>query len=125
MSIVESNPFRGNLFSDLEPEHKRNMNETYMLFVQSLGGNPLRTIIGEMKTPFVMYEKLQKRYARHNGATRVQSQTELHQKVHYVELTMSEYIDGLESIFNRLEVMYSGVCDSMQVAIPLVSFGST
>ena len=125
LSIVESDPFRGNLFSELEPELKRNINKTKMLLVQSLGDKPLRTIIGEKKNPFVMYEKLQKRYTSQNAATHFQLQTELHQKVYSVEVTMSEYIDGLESIFNRLEAMDSGVSDSMQVAILLASFGST
>lgn len=40
------------------------------------------------------------------------------------EHTMSEYIDGLESIFNRLEVMDSSVSDYMQVTILLARFGS-
>ena len=39
-----------------------------------------------------MFEKSHKRYASQNAATRVQYQTELHQKVYSVELTMSEYL---------------------------------
>ena len=50
LSIVESNPFRGISFSDLEPEIKRNTNRTKMLLVQSVRDKPLRTIMGENKT---------------------------------------------------------------------------
>lgn len=72
-----------------------------------------------------MYEKLKERYATSNNAARVQLQTELHQKRFKDGATMSVHIDGLESLFNRLEGIDSAVDESMQVAILLASFGST
>lgn len=125
LSVIESDPIGETTLADLELDLKKKIYKARMLLVQSLGDKQLRTIIGEKKNPFAMYQKMQERYESQNAATRVQLQTELHQKAYSVDQTMSEYIDGLESIFNRLAVMGSTVSDSMQVAILLASFGST
>lgn len=94
------------------------------LLVMCLGPKALRTVAAEKKNPFRMYKKLEERYATRTPASRVQLQTQLHQMKYDSGKSMSEYIDGLESIFNQLNSMDSPVDPSMQVAILLASFGT-
>ena len=109
----------------LSAEMKQKVKNARMLLTHSLGDVPLRTVAGECENPYRMYEKLKERYATTSTATRVQPQTELHDK-HYTDyVTMSADIDILETLFNRFEGMDSPVSESMQVATLLASFGST
>ena len=109
----------------LPNETKKKIVRARMLLVQSLGDKPLRTVIGEKKNPYRMYGKLVERYTTKNAATRVQLQTALHQMRYSSSKTMSEYIDEMEAIFNRLAAMDSEIVETMQVAIFLSSFGNS
>ena len=93
------------------------------IIIQALGDKPLRTVMAEKKNPFLMWKKLQERYATATATTRVQLMTRLHQMSYNTSKSMSEYVDCMESIFNRLEVMECQVQESMKVAILLASFG--
>lgn len=110
--------------STLPDETRRKIARARMLLVQSRGDKPLRTVIGEKKNLYRMYEKLVERYATKTAATRIQLQTELHQMRYSSVKTMSEYIDEMEAIFNRLAAMESAVVETMQMAIFLSSFGN-
>lgn len=124
LEIIETDPMPGGE-EVIDEERKKKVNKVKMLLSHSLGDVPLRTVAGERKNPFKMYEKLKERYATSNTATRVQLQTELHHKRYKDGATMSAHIDSLETLFNRLDGMNSTVDESMQVAILLASFGST
>ena len=94
------------------------------LLVMCLRPKALRTVAEEKKKPFRMYKKLEERFATRTPASRVQLQTQLHQMKYDSGKSMSEYIDGLESIFKQLDSMDSPVDPSMQVAILLARFGT-
>ena len=118
------------VFADNDPntlpnETKKRIARASMLLVQSLGDKPLRIVIGEKKNPYRMYGKLVERYATKNAATRVQLQTALHQMRYSSSKTMSEYIDEMEEIFNRLAAMDIEIVETMQVARFLTSFGNS
>ena len=111
--------------TEMTSELNLRMAKARSLLVHSLGDKLLRTVLSEKKDPAKMYEKLNERYAAKSSATRVQLQTELHYMKYSEEKSMSEYIDGMESLLNRLESMDCSLPASMQVAILLASFGNT
>ena len=112
-----------NVTEDKETVFKK-MATARSIIVQALGDKPLRTVMAEKTNPFVMWRKLCERYATATATTRVQLQTRLHQMNYSSAKSMSEYIDEMEGIFNRLESMECPVQESMKVAILLASFGN-
>ncbi|CAN8074871.1 unnamed protein product [Agarophyton chilense] len=74
----------------LSSELKLKISKARMYLVQSLGDKPLRSIAGERKNLYKMYKNLRERYATQNAASRVQLQTELHQRKYIEEKKMSE-----------------------------------
>ena len=93
------------------------------IIIQALGDKPLRTVMAEKKNPFVMWNKLCDRYATATATKRVKLQTRLHQMHFTGSKSMSEFVDEMEAIFNRLESMQCEVQETMKVAILLSSFG--
>ena len=84
----------------------------------------LRTVASHRMNPYVMYQKLEQRYATKIAAGRVQLRTRLHRMHYEASQTMSEYINELEELFSKLESMECPISDSLQVAILLSSFGN-
>lgn len=109
------------LFADVRAK----LSKSRIYLIQSLGDKPLRTVVGEKKDPFRMYSKLKERNATFISPTRVQLQTELYHSKYNDMYTMSEYINNLETLFDRLKGMGSAFSASMQVATLLTSFGAT
>ena len=120
--VVFQDPFVDG--EDVSTELKKSIAKARMLLVQCLGTKALRTVAGERKNPFVMYKKLVERYATKNTASRVQLQTQLHYMRYDSSMSMSTYIDSMDSIYNKLENQGSPIDQSMKVAILLASFGN-
>ena len=72
------------------------------VIIQALGDNPLRTVMAKKTNLFIMWRKLCESYATATATTRVQVQTRLHQMDYSSAKSLSEYIDEMEGIFNRL-----------------------
>lgn len=62
-----------------------------------------------------MWDRLQERYDASNTATRVQLQAGL-QRIGDRSESVQEYLENLESIFNRLAAMESAISEDLQVA---------
>lgn len=122
---MNTDPLENNTFASLDPGVKSKLLKAKSLLVPSLGDKTLRTVAGEWKNPFGMYETLQERYATQNTVKRVQIPTKLYQKSFNWSQTISEYVDEFDSIFNQLEIMEGHVSESIQTAIFFASFGST
>ena len=101
----------------------KSMASARSIVIQALGDKPLRTVMAERTNPHVMWRKLRERYATSSAATRVQLQTRLQQMNYSTSISMSEYVDRMEVIFNRMEGMGCTIDESMKVAILLASFG--
>lgn len=72
-----------------------------------------------------MYKRLSERYAAQSPTSRVQLQTKLHRMSYDSSMTMSAYLDSMESIFPKLEAMDNKAePESLQVAMQLASFGN-
>ena len=78
LDVITSDPLERTTFCELGIESKSQLPKAKSLLMQSLGDKPLRTVAGEKKNPYKMYENLQDRYATQKTATRVQLQTELY-----------------------------------------------
>lgn len=110
--------------TSLPEETLKKLKKARLCVVSALGSRALRTVASHRMNPYVMYQKLEQRYATKSAASRVQLQTKLHRMHYEASQTMSEYIDELEELFLKLESMECPISDSFQVAILLSSFGN-
>ena len=69
-----------------------------------------------------MWKRLHDRYATSSSATRIQVHTMLYSKKLKPEENMENFIDGFESLFERLAAMEYGIEERMKVAILLAIF---
>lgn len=107
---------------ELSQAEKQNVAVARSVLNQGRGDRPLRLCFSARKNPYAMWKRLQNRYAASNTAKRVQLPARLAHMVYNGE-SMQDYIDSFESIFNRLEAMYSPIAEDLQVALFLSSFG--
>ena len=120
-SVVESDVV-GNAEDDLDPDTLVTIAKARALIMQGLEEKPLRACMSEKQNPYRMWKCLRERYAVANVSTQVQLQMKLN-RFRYSEQSMSDFIDGFEEVFNRLEGMNSPYPEQMQVALFLSSFG--
>lgn len=92
------------------------------IIMQGLEAKPLRMCLNDRDNPFEMWHRLRQRHAVSNLMTKAQLQMKLN-RLRYTDQPMSDFVDKLEEIFNRLQGMESPYPEEMQVAILLSVFG--
>ena len=95
------------------------------LLINSLGDRPLRAVQKAKRSPKGMWKKLHDRYATSSSASRIQVHMALHSKKLKPDEVMEDFIDGFESLFERLAAMDYEIEESMKVAMLLSSFDSS
>ena len=93
------------------------------VIIQASEDKPVRTVMTENKKPSVMWSKFQERYDTATGSTRVQLMIKLHQMNDTTSISISEYVDYMESLFNRLEAIDCQIQESMKEGMLFASFG--